>query len=319
MSRRIEKLFEHTKLLCFGRYVLTAPVESRLAFGRDFPTLPNRANDIEKVMEAERAKILTGHKTAEITYFGRGPTANVWLIRSYEDKFARELELEGFRIYYFVGPHIFVTARGTDNGATAESILGDTVELARNLRVRSADEVPAEPGLCHQYGFTRIDGAKGSAFSQAGLHIAALPDVVFSVQSNQNQSTTGSNGYSLLKLINDRKREAGSNYPKLTTLREGKKKVHGWDGEESLVRMADGSHDFEWMFIGESGNVARPGNLDVTMFSKVASDRVGAAEASSLNDEEAIALWDKLLEGLKFRVAVPGAPPEAIAIQPGKR
>ncbi|MBN8751808.1 MULTISPECIES: T6SS immunity protein Tli4 family protein [Variovorax] len=315
MSRRIEKLFEHTKLLCFGRYVLTAPVESRLAFGRDFPTLPNRANDIEKVMEAERAKILTGHKTAEITYFGRGPTANVWLIRSYEDKFARELELEGFRIYYFVGPHIFVTARGTDNGATAESILGDTVELARNLRVRSADEVPAEPGLCHQYGFTRIDGAKGSAFSQAGLHIAALPDVVFSVQSNQNQSTTGSNGYSLLKLINDRKREAGSNYPKLTTLREGKKKVHGWDGEESLVRMADGSHDFEWMFIGESGNVARPGNLDVTMFSKVASDHVGAAAASSLNDEEAIALWDKLLEGFKFRVAVPGAPAEAVALK----
>jgi len=79
--------------------------------------------------------------------------------------------------------------------------------------------------------------------------------------------------------------------------------------------MADGSHDFEWMFVGESGNVARPGNLDVTMFSKVASDRVGAAEASSLNDEEAIALWDKLLEGFKFRVAVPGAPAEAVAIK----
>ncbi len=145
--------------------------------------------------------------------------------------------------------------------------------------------------------------------------MAALPDVVFSVQSNQSQSTKGSNGYGLLKLINDRKREAGSNYPKLTTLREGKKKVHGWDGEESLVRMADGSHDFEWMFVGESGNVARPGNLDVTMFSKVASDRVGAAEASSLNDEEAIALWDKLLEGFKFRVAVPGAPAEAVALR----
>jgi len=80
--------------------------------------------------------------------------------------------------------------------------------------------------------------------------------------------------------------------------------------------MADGSHDFEWMFIGENGgSVARPGNLDVTMLSKVASDRVGAAEASSLNDEEAIALWDKLLEGFKFRVAVPGAPAEAVAIK----
>ncbi len=318
MNRRIEKLFEHTKLLCFGRYVLTAPVDSRLAFGRDFPTLPNRANDIEKVMEAERAKILAGHKTAEITYFGKGPTANTWLIRSFGDKFAKELELERFDVYYVAGPHIFIGGDATAKSykMTAESILGNVVETARNLRTREPDEVPTDQGLCHRYGFTQIDGAKGSAFSQAGLHIAALPDVVFSVQSNQTQSTTGSNGYSLLKLINDRKREAGSNYPKLTTLREGKKKVHGWDGEESLVRMADGSHDFEWMFIGENGgSVARPGNLDVTMFSKVASDRVGAAEASSLNDEEAITLWDKLLEGFKFRVAVPGAPAEAVALK----
>jgi len=315
MNPRIETLFEHTKLLCFGRYVLTVPVDSRLAFGRDFPTLPNQAKDIEKVMQAERAKILAGHKTAEITYFGKGPAPNTWLIRSYGDKFAKELELEGFRIYHVVGPHIFVNGRGTDNGATAESILRDTVELAQNLRAREPDEVPTEQGLCHQYGFTQRDGAKGMVLTQGGLHMDALPDVVFSVSSNQAQTTKGSDGYSLLKLIADRKREAGSSYPKLTTLREGKKKVHGWDGEESLARMQGGWHDFEWLFIGESGNVARPARLDVMMYTKVESDRVGAAAASSLNDEEAIALWDKLLDGLKFRVAVPGAPADAVAIK----
>ncbi|RSZ29336.1 MULTISPECIES: T6SS immunity protein Tli4 family protein [unclassified Variovorax] len=315
MNRRIEKLFESTKLLCFGRYVLAAPADSRLAFGRDFPTLPDQANDIEKVMEAERAKILFLNKTAEITYFGKGPAPGTWMIRSFKSASAREVDLEGFRIYHVVGPHIFVTGRGTDNGATVESILRDTVELAKNLRARAPDEVPREPGLCHRYGFTRIDGDKGSALSQAGLHITALPDVVFSVESNQSQSTEGSNGYGLLKLINDRKRDAGSSYPKLTTLREGKKKVHGWDGEESLVRDTDGSHEFEWMFIGETGNVARPALLRAAMFTKVASDRVGAAAASSLNDEEAIALWDKLLDSLKFRVAVPGAPAEAVAIR----
>ena len=315
MSRRIEKLFEHTKLLCFGRYVLTAPVDSRLAFGRDFPTLPDQANDIEKVMEAERARILSNNKTAKITYFGKGPAPGTWLIRSFKSASAREVDLEGFRIYYVVGPHIFMSGRGTDNGATADSILRDAVELASNLRARERDEVPTDEGLCHEYGFTRVDGTRGPALSQAGLHMAALPDVVFSVQSNQSQSTKGSNGYGLLKLINDRKRDAGSSYPRLTTLREGKKKVHGWDGEESLVREADGSHDFEWMFIGETGNVARPALLQAAMFTKVASDRVGAAAASSLDDEEAIALWDKLLEGLKFRVAVPGAPASAIAIK----
>jgi hypothetical protein len=314
VNPRIERLFEHTKLQCFGRYVLTVPVDSRLAFGRDFPTLPNQAEDIEKIMKAERAKILAAEKTAEITYFGKGPAPNMWLIRSYMDDTAKKLELEGFRIYHVVGPHIFKNGRGTDNGATERSILRDAVETANNLRAREPDEIPADQGLCHEYGFT-YDASFSSVLSQVGLHMAALPDVVFSVESNQAASTRGSNGDGLLKLIGDRKREAGSSYPKLTTLREGKKTVHGWAGEESLVRYPDGTQEFEWLFIGQSGNVARPARLNVTMHTKVASDRVGAAAISSLNDEEAIALWDKLLDGLKFRVAVPGAPADAVAIK----
>ncbi|MDH6591113.1 hypothetical protein M2165_001002 [Variovorax sp. TBS-050B] len=314
MSRRIDKLFEPTKLLCFGRYVLTVPVDSRLSFGRDFPTLPNQANELAKIMAAERAKILAANDTAEISYSGKGPAPNIWLIRSYKSVSAKEVKLESFRIFHLVGPHIFVDRRGTGNGATERSILLDILETAKNLRLREPDEVPKDPGLCHEYGFTR-DATYASALSQVGLHIAALPDVVFSVESNQAASTQGSNGDGLLKLINDRKREAGSRYPQLTTLREGKKKLHGWDGEESLVRYPDGHHDFEWMFIGETGNVARPALIDVTMRTKVAADRVGAAAASSLTDEEAIELWDRLLEGFKFRVAVPGAPPEAVAIK----
>ncbi|RUR71967.1 hypothetical protein EJP67_33495, partial [Variovorax guangxiensis] len=137
---RIERLFEHTKLLCFGRYVLTVPSDSRLTFGRDFPTLPNQAKDIDKVMEAERAKILARNKTAEINYFGKGPVANTWLIRSYKSDSAKELELEGFRIYHVVGPHIFADGRGTANGATADSIIRDAIEIAQNLRPRETDE-----------------------------------------------------------------------------------------------------------------------------------------------------------------------------------
>ncbi|MGJ7503716.1 T6SS immunity protein Tli4 family protein [Variovorax sp. ZT5P49] len=318
-NHRIERLFEHTKLMCFGRYVLTAPVDSRLAFGRDFPTLPNQARDIEKVMETERTKILGAHKTAEINYFGKGPAPNTWLIRSYEDKFAKKYELEGFRFYYVVGPHIFLDSDATakSQNITADFLLQDASETATNLRLRQSDEVPTEPGLCHEFGFRRLDGSKGNVLTQVGLHMAALPDVVFSVESNQtiNAKFSG-NTDGLLKLIADQKRETGNKYPKLTTLREGKKKVHGWNGEESLVRRPDGTHDFEWMFIGENGgSVARPGNLDVTMRTKVQADRIGAAAASSLNDEEAIALWDKLLDGLKFRVAVPGAPADAVAIK----
>jgi hypothetical protein len=45
---------------------------------------------------------------------------------------------------------------------------------------------------------------------------------------------------------------------------------------------------------------------------------VGAAKAASLSDDEAVALWDKLLSGLKFRVKVPGAPEGSYYLPPHK-
>ncbi|MEN3277706.1 MAG: hypothetical protein V7631_3496 [Massilia sp.] len=44
------------------------------------------------------------------------------------------------------------------------------------------------------------------------------------------------------------------------------------------------------------------------MFTKVEANMVGAAKKASVTNDEAVALWDKLLSGLKFRVKVPSAP-----------
>jgi hypothetical protein len=52
------------------------------------------------------------------------------------------------------------------------------------------------------------------------------------------------------------------------------------------------------------------------MFTKVEHNMVGAAKAASLSDDEAVALWDKLLSGLKFRVKVPGAPDGSYYLAP---
>ncbi len=81
-----------------------------------------------------------------------------------------------------------------------------------------------------------------------------------------------------------------------------------WHGEESLIRRKDGTHDFEWAFVGTPRDVANPSEYSTHLYSKVAHDTVGAAAQASLTDDEAVALWDKLLSGLKFRVQVPGAP-----------
>lgn len=76
-------------------------------------------------------------------------------------------------------------------------------------------------------------------------------------------------------------------------------------------RAEDGTHDFEWALVGKPKDVPNPSEFGAQMYTKVEHDTVGAAKAASLSDDEAVAPWDKLLSGLRFRVKVPGAPPGA--------
>jgi hypothetical protein len=309
---RIEALFAQTKLLGFGRYVLTVPVDSRLSFGYDIPTLPNQAQNLNKIIEAKVAEIKAKYKTAEVNYVGPGPAPNVMWVRSFEDITAKKLGIESFAIYYVLPPHIFNPRDAVSPGERSfEQVMGNTLHAARALRLRQPDELPLEEGLCHEYAFQRLTGAQHS-LSSAGLHMAALPDVVFSVLSNTNASTEGENGYGLIQRMENQKKKLGADYPKCTLLRAAKRKVHDWEGEETLFRNDDGSHDFRWMLVDKRASVAYPAWLDVTLYDKVRYDMIGGADKASLSDEEALALWDKLLESLKFRVAVPGAPDSAV-------
>jgi hypothetical protein len=142
--------------------------------------------------------------------------------------------------------------------------------------------------------------------------------VTFSISSNKDAygdyppedfEKTERAELSLLARIKQAQADQGIHYPSRTVLREGKRDVQHWHGEESLIKRKDGTHDFEWALVGKPRDVANPSEFGAQMYTKVEHNMVGAAKAASLSDEEAVALWDKLLSGLKFRVKVPGAPP----------
>ena len=161
----------------------------------------------------------------------------------------------------------------------------------------------------------------------AGIYLPSLPDVTFSISSNKDAysdypkeefARMKVEELSLLARIRQAQEQQGSNYPDRTLLREGKRDVQHWHGEESLIRRPDGTHDFEWGFVGTPKDVANPPEFGAAMFTKVEHNMVGAAKAASLSDDEAVALWDKLLSGLKFRVKVPGAPEGSYYMPPHK-
>ncbi len=203
---------------------------------------------------------------------------------------------------------------------TKEDLFDRMSALMRGMRAWDGASVPREPGVCIDGAFIHEPTHRFQEIMSSGFVFPSLPDVHFSVMSNKNASTEAENGIGLLRSVELAQRDAGllgifGGYP-YTFLRRGKRTLHGlWEGEEVLSKSTDDQAlRFEWQLVGQGGNVARPAHLDVSLSTRVENNRVGAARYSAISDEQAVALWDRLLENLKFRVAVPGATAQSVAL-----
>ncbi len=334
LSVRLKKLFKETKLVCFGRYALTVPKEAQVTWGEPaFPTYIYlyRGNweTVKNLVDQDIAKLKRADKTMKVTYNGPGPIENSWQFRFYDSEAAKELNLHFFNTYISKGEYIFLLRGGVtpDSAQSEDQAVAIETSRAKTLRLRTEDDVPHEEGYCIEHGFMTSSFYGDQEMISAGIYLPSLPDVTFSISSNKDAysdypkeefARMKVEELSLLARIRQAQKQQGSNYPDRTLLREGKRNVQHWQGEESLIRRIDGTHDFEWGFVGTPKDVANPSEFGVAMFTKVEHNTVGAAKAASLNDDEAVALWDKLLSGLKFRVKVPGAPDGSYYLTPAK-
>lgn len=333
LSPRLQLLFAKTRLVCFGRYAIEVPHEARLIMGMigapaNVDVISGGVAASELSLAKNIAKIREDEK-AEIMYNGSGPVESSWQIRYYEGDLLKEYGALYFKTYVNKGNLTFVYG-----DAVASKISGKNdseaaaahrqATLATSLRLRAPDEVPIEPGFCLKHAFVPDKLYSDQETASAGLFLPSLPDVTFSISSNKDaygdyppvEFDKYKPELSLLYRIEQAKKDQGMHYPSRTVLREGKRDVQHWHGEESLIKRADGVHDFEWAFVGTPRDVANPSEFGVTMFTKVQHNTVGAAKTASVSDDEAVALWDKLLSGLKFRVKVPGAPEGSYHLQP---
>jgi len=332
LSPRLKALFEKTKVLCFGRYALEVPQEAQLiegnaTFGIGIEIVSGGLEKAKLRADEKIRKLKREDSTAEVTYLGPGPIADSWQMRYFEDKYAKADNSLFFETYVSKGAITFVLGDAIEEGETEGTVIARQMAYARSLRLRAAEEVPTEPGFCIQHGFMPGDRPDGQETISAGIYLPSLPDVTFSISSNKDAyadydkdefEQMKRNELPLLARIKSAQKTQGASYPKRDVLREGKRNVQHWNGEESLIRRPDGTHDFEWAFVGTPEDVANPSEFHSAMFTKVAHNMVGAAEKASVSDDEAVALWDKLLSGLKFRVKVPGAPEGSYFLPTGK-
>lgn len=322
LSKRLEALFHEKKLVCFGRYALEVPQEAELVWGEisipsPIEVFSGDARERDRLIQAAIAEITRFEKSAEIMFKGEEAHAKSEQIRYFEDKFAKEDGMLLFKTYVNLPPFIFVTGDAVSDGETEGLVVARQAEWAKSLRLRAPHEVPDEPGFCAEHSFIADSIYGRQEMANAGIRLPSLPDVTFSVSSNKDAygdypkeefEKEQRPKLSLLARIEAAKAEQPGSYPSRTVLREGRRIVQHWHGEESLIKRKDGTHDFEWAFVGTPRDVANPSEFHAVMYTKVEHNTIGAAQAASLTDDEAVALFDKLLSGLKFRVKVPGAP-----------
>ncbi|WP_313632710.1 T6SS immunity protein Tli4 family protein [Massilia timonae] len=332
LSPRLRTLFEKTKILCFGRYAIEVPQEAQLVWGSaSFPSdIDIISGGIEKAkLRADKniGKLKREEDTAEITYNGPGPIEDSWQTRYFENEFAKEDNSLFFDTYISKGEITFVLGDAIETGETESTVIARQLAQAKSLRLRAAEEVPTEPGFCIEHGFMKGDRYGDSEKVNAGIYLPSFPDITFSIRSNKDAYADYDKAefeqmkrdeLSLLGRIKGAQDMQGALYPKRDVLREGKRDVQHWKGEESLIRRPDGTHDFEWAFVGTPTEVANPSSFSAAMFTKVKHNLVGAAEKASVSDDEAVAVWDKILSSLKFRVKVPGAPEGSYIYPKGK-
>lgn len=337
---KIEKLFAQTKPVCFGRFIIDVPATAQVVWGPtmvndDIVSYPGQAIKIpaeirDKVEEIKAIRHLKEPSTL-IGVFD-GPNSDSKIVVGYKSR--HDSGLIQLHSYIRLGKHAFVQSAptavlddlpgGGDDKTSYKKYVAEMQDIARHLRVREENEIPAEPGICLEVGFIAEADGRYHEMTSIGFRFPEYADVTFSIQTQKTARVDESNslGWSLRKGQEFAGVAGLANlYSRIKSLREGQRRIDDWEGDEKLGRLPaqkDGQpsvHEFLFQSVGVAHDMLRP-IIDMDMHTGVQENTKGVFEPS-LKDDEAIAFWDRLTSSIRTRsAAAPSPAPSASASKP---
>ena len=331
-SPKIDKLFAQTKPICFGRFIIDVPATAQIAWGPtsisdEIVTYPDQGHKMNseiqtKIKSLKEDKHLREPSTYIGTFDGPNPDSKIVVgYSSFEDSGLVQLHS-----YLRLGKHAFVQSAPTAvlgrdeetdivNKSGYQRYVAEMQDIARRLRLREETEVPVEPGICLEMGFVPEADGRYHEMSSIGFRFPEYPDVSFSITTTKTERVNPED--SLEAALKGGKRQAensglGSWFSRITTLREGARRVGDWEGAEKLARVPPqesgqpSTHEFVFRSVGVPKDMFRP-YADIQLSTGVDQNTKGANEPS-LKDEEAVILWDRLTSTLRTRPAATPAP-----------
>jgi hypothetical protein len=321
LSPRLQLMFAKSKTVCFGRFALEVPASAKIVFGRmtvenEIFYAPGEAGMVDKQVSERLAQIdkyaFANRKMATPNSLYRhvidgGVPGQKSVVGADDGQYnLRSYAPVGSGLFIFEHNRLFSTEDVRAEIASIESI-------ARRMRARAEDDIPAEPGICLEGGFINMNPEYETI--SMGVRLAEFPDVHLSIELLKNRGHV----YMELDLDTQLKEAADSArsegyagwYARIKVLRRGKRMIGDWDGKEALAHKPPqdnngDNHQFVFQAVGHETDPMLP-QAKVEMFTGLDKDKIGG-KRPSLSDEEAVALWDKLTGSIRAR---PTTPPRA--------
>lgn len=313
LSSRLEPLFEKTRTVCFGRFVMHVPSTAVVVYGpaqvgTSIEYFAGQGDKVAEHLSARLAEVENERQFLLKTDIPRLPLFGKIIdgVRSGQKIVFGSKDQVGYAVHSFipVGEDLFV--QYIDSILPDKEIVADFNAVASHLRPRAQGEIPAEPGSCIEGGFIPLEQEYERA--TVGIRLQEFPDVHISVDVHKNQEFLANR--SSPSILREQARLAaedaglGAVFARAKILRQGALQLEGWKGEElALVTPAykddKAVHEFRFHSVGAVRDSLQP-EIDIRLDSGVKDNRKANVNPS-ITDEEALALWDKLIRTIRVR------------------
>ncbi|AEG70715.1 T6SS immunity protein Tli4 family protein [Ralstonia solanacearum] len=332
LSPRLQPLFEKTKTVCFGRFLIDVPATATVVFGPvsandRIERLPDEGDKLGEYVAKREAELKAqdryGEKRDDLTRYKEtldGAVPGQKIVVGFKNFAGSFYKVES---YIRLGHDLYIQETeapvepyklaSQESKKSVIASLSDAIEdlnvTARNLHARAEDGIPAAPGVCLDGAF--LDDSSGWLTHETipfGIRLKEFPDVHFSIQTIRNQGSLIESSALEPRLKqaeeNANRMGGGGWYRRIKMLRRSDRQIEGWTGYEALDHVPEqedvsGHHDFKFMGLGHPTDPLKP-ELDVQMQTGVADNMIGK-HRPSISDEEAVALWDKLTSTIRVR------------------
>jgi hypothetical protein len=320
LTPRLQPLFEKTKTVCFGRFMVNVPAAATVVWGDSIVPLtisiyPNGVDEVKGLAqkfidELKSVKAINHDDVPLLLSVDDVAQPEGKIVTGYEDfESIDDIKINGY--FKLNDDGVVINARPLK--PNRDRATASINSIARRLRQRNENEIPTEPGNCIEYAFLadKPNASKEDLMEhiRIGFRLKEFPDAHFSiyVAPSNPHNPEGDSLQAQWKRIKEDPAtpEEKKALTSIKYFRESPREIHEWKtGYEVLVRNPDEEgvhsyHDFQIKFTGVPHDPFRP-YADIQFQTGVGDNAAGATKAS-LTDEEAIAVWDKITSTIRVR------------------